>query len=134
MKSLLRNFLIHIVALGVTANILQGFTITGGARTLILGGLGLMFINIMIVPLLKIMFLPLNILTLGLFTWVINVVGLYILILLIPQIKILPFHFPGVDLGGINIPEADLNVLMVAVVASFIIGFISHFLQWLTHK
>jgi len=134
MKSLLRNFLIHIVALGVTSNFLQGFTITGGARTLILGGLGLMFINIMIVPLLKIMFLPLNILTLGLFTWVINVVGLYILILFIPQIKILPFHFSGLDLGGINIPEADLNVLMVAVVASFIIGFISHFLQWLTHK
>lgn len=132
MKSLLRNFLIHFVALWITTILLPGFTVSGGVKTLILGSLGLMFINMMIVPLLKIMFLPLNILTLGLFTWVINVVGLYILTTIIPQIKIMPYYFQGANLGPVSLPGTQLNVLYVAVLASLFIGFISHFFQWLS--
>lgn len=132
MKTLLRHFLIHLVSFWVTAKILPGLTYAGGIRTLALGTVGLMLINIMVVPLLKVMFLPLNILTLGLFTWVINVVGLYILTQVIPQIRLVPFDFMGANLDGFRIPEMQFNVLMVAVATSFLIGFISHFLTWLS--
>lgn len=132
MKSLLRNFLIHLAALWTTSYLLPGFTYSGGIRTLLLGTLGLMLINMAIVPLLKVMFLPLNLLTLGLFTWAINVVGLYLLTTIVPQIKLMPYYFPGINLGGLQIPSADLNILHVAILASFLVGFVSHFLQWLT--
>lgn len=121
-----------MVAIWVTNQLLPGFYYSGGFRTLLLGAVGLMFINLAIIPLLKIMFLPLNLLTLGLFTWVVNVIGLYLLTSLIPAYKILPYNFPGATLGGVIIPAASLNVLYVAIVASFLIGFISHFLQWLS--
>lgn len=132
MKSLLRNFLIHLMTIWFVTVILPGFSYEGGIKTLVLAAAGLMLINIMVVPLLKIMFLPLNLLTLGLFTWVINVVGLYMLVTIVPAVKLMPYSFPGANIDGIVIPSADLNTLMVAILASFLVGFTSHFLQWLS--
>ena len=66
MKSLLRNLLIHLAAIWLTAYFLPGFVVEGGLKTYVLGAFGLMFVNFMIIPLLKIMFLPLNLLFGGL--------------------------------------------------------------------
>lgn len=134
MKTLLRHFLINLTALWVVSATLPGLSYTGGLKTLAQGALGLMLLNMTVVPLLKIMFLPLNLLTLGLFAWVINVVALYLLITIIPQIELIPYNFPGMELGGVIIPPLSLNILLVAIIASFLIGFISHFLQWLYNK
>lgn len=132
MKSLFRNFLLNLVTLWGVSYVIPGFTFSGGFRTLAIGAVVFMLINMAIVPLLKILFLPLNLLTLGLFTWAINVVALYLLTTVVPQFKLIPYSFPGANLGGVNIPAVDLNVLWVAILASFLIGFISHFFHWLT--
>lgn len=131
MKTVLRNFLINLAALAFTSMVLPGLTLSGGFLTLAKGALGLMLINLAIVPLLKIMFLPLNLLTLGFFTWIINVMALYFLTTIIPQIKLVSYSFPGTNLNGFIIPQAEMNVLTVAIVASLLIGFLSHFLHWL---
>lgn len=78
------------------------------------------------------MFLPLNLLTLGIFTWVINVVALYLMVTIIPQFKLVPYSFEGFDLNGFILPAFDFNVLQVAIITSFMIGFISHLLHWLS--
>ncbi len=130
----MRHFLINLTALWAATKILAGLTYSGGLKSLATGALALMLINWAVVPLLKVMFLPLNLLTLGLFAWVVNVVALYFLTAVLPQFKLVPFHFGGVNLSGFVIPAWDLNVLQVAIVASFLVGLISHFLQWLTSK
>lgn len=132
MKTLLRNFLINLITLIVVTRIMPGLVVMGGARGFILSAIALMVLNVAIIPLLKVMFLPLNILTLGLFTWAINVIGLYVLTALFPQLKLIPYNFPGWDLGWIIIPQYDLNVLMVATISSLLLGFIAHFLHWLS--
>lgn len=131
MKTLLRNFLINLGALWVTAKVLPGLTISGGWKSLAIGSLTFMIINILVVPLLKIMFLPLNLLTLGLFSWVVNVLALYVLTAAVTDFKLIPYDFPGASFDGFSIPSYSLNILMVAVVASFLIGLISNFLRWL---
>lgn len=131
-KTALRNYLINLVILwGVTENF-PGLSYTGGFQTLLIGALGLMGMNIIIIPLLKVVFLPLNILTLGIFTWVINVIALYLLTTILPQFKLVPYAFPGGIYLGVNLPPQNLTVLWVAIIASFMIGFASHFLHWLT--
>ncbi|MBI2595652.1 phage holin family protein [Candidatus Daviesbacteria bacterium] len=131
MKILLRSFLIHLITIIAVTKILPGFTYTGGIKTLIIGAIGLMIINWLIIPLLKIMFLPLNLLTLGFFTWAVNVVAIYFLTVLVPQLKIIPYFFQGAEINGFIIPQVELNILMVAILASFLVGLISHVLQWL---
>src|SRR5579872_7523574 len=134
MKSLLRNFLINFAAIFAASRLILGFQIAGGIKSLALGAIGLMILNYFVVPLLKITFLPLNLLTLGLFAWVLNVVALYILTSFLPDFKLLPYYFPGASLNGINLPPQQLNVLEVAILTSFLVGFVSHFLLWLAEK
>ena|SRR3990167_10962865 len=133
MKTLLRYFLINLVSLYLTTKYLPGLTYTGGIKSLMLGALVFMLINFILVPLLKILFLPLNLLTLGIFAWLINVLALYALTTIVSDFVLIPYNFPGTQIAGITLPAMTLTTFWVAVVASFILGTITHFLQWLAH-
>lgn len=133
MKTLLRYYLINLASLLVTTKIIPGLTYTGGLKTLLIGALAFAVINIILVPLLKILFLPLNLLTLGLFAWLVNVLALYALTTLVKGFYLMPYQFPGLLLSGFSIPPLDLTTFWVAVIASLLIGVITHFLQWLVH-
>lgn len=134
MKKILRFYLINAVSLWATTQILPGLTYNGGLKSLLVGGLAFSLINVALVPFLKILFLPLNILTLGIFAWLVNVLALYALTTVISDFRLLPFNFPGFSYNGINIPLYYLSPFWVAVLASFLIGMITHFLQWLTER
>lgn len=133
MKTLLRYFLINLVSLYLTIQFLPGLTYRGGFKSLAVGAAAFMLINFILVPLLKILFLPLNLLTLGLFSWVINVLALFALTTIVSEFALLPYHFPGGIFFGVTLPPLELNTFWVAVVASFMIGVITHFLQWIAH-
>lgn len=133
MKTLLRYFLINLISLYITTRYIPGLAYTGGIKSLILGAAVFMLINFLLVPLLKILFLPLNLLTLGLFAWLVNVLALYALTTLVSDFVLMPYYFHGGNLAGVTIPAMQLTTFWVAVVASFMIGTITHFLQWLAH-
>ncbi len=133
MKSLLRYFLINFAGLYFTTRYIPGLTYTGGIKSLIIGTFAFMLINFILVPLLKILFLPLNLLTLGIFAWLINVLAIYALTTIVSDFVLLPYNFPGATIAGVTIPAMELTPFWVAVVASFMIGIITHFLQWLSH-
>ena len=92
-----------------------------------------MAINLALVPLLRILFLPLNLLTLGLFAWLINVLALYVLTTVVSDFQLLSYTFAGANFNGLIVPSYELSPFLVAVAASFLIGLITNFLQWLTH-
>lgn len=133
MKRLLRYFLINLISLWAATQIVSGLTYTGGLKSLIIGGIAFMIINLLLVPLLKILFLPLNLLTLGLFAWITNVLALYALTTVVSDFQLVSFQFSGANFSGLIIPAYELSPFLVAVAASFVIGLITHFLQWLTH-
>lgn len=133
MKTLLRYFLINFVALYGTTQIIPGLSYTGGFKSLAIGSVAFMLINWILVPLLKILFLPLNLLTVGIFAWLINVLALFALTTVVSDFQLSPYSFHGANILGINFPATELSTFWVAVVASFLIGVITHFLQWLAH-
>lgn len=133
MKKILRYYLINVLSLWVTAQIIPGLQFSGGARTFLVGGAAFAIINFLLIPLLRILFLPLNLLTLGIFSWLINVLALYALTAVVSGINLVPYTFEGFLAGGFSIPDVDLTTFWVAVVASFAIGVITHFLQWIAH-
>ena len=132
MKTLLRYFLINLASLLTATQLIPGLTYTGGVKSLMIGAAAFMIINMLLVPILKILFLPLNLLTLGLFSWLINVLALYALTT-VSSFVLVPFNFPGATIAGVVIPATTLTIFWVAVTASFLIGVITNFLQWLVH-
>lgn len=133
MKHLLRYFLINFISLWITTEIIKGLTYSGGFKSLLTGAVVFTIINFLLVPLLKILLLPLNLLTLGFFAWITNVLALYALTNFLPQFKLIPYFFPGFVYDGFMIPATQLSTLWVAIIASLFIGLLTHFLQWLVH-
>jgi len=72
MRSLVIRWIILTLAIGVTAHIIPGVTIEGGLGSLVVIALIFGLINAIIRPLLLLLTCPLIILTLGLFTLIIN--------------------------------------------------------------
>lgn len=133
MKSLLRYFLINLISLWATTEIIRGLTYTGGFKSLFLGAGVFTIINLLLIPMLKILLLPLNLLTLGIFAWLTNVLALYALTTIYPTFGLTSYYFSGYELGGVIIPPVELSALMVAITASLLIGLFTHLLHWLFH-
>ncbi len=134
MKSLLRKTAIYAFALFLLPQVLSGVKIAGGLPTLFLGGLILTLLSILLRPLLTILTLPLNIITLGLFSSFINVVLLYLLTVLVPQITIQAFIFHGFTFVGFVIPKISFNVFFAFVASSIMLSYTFTIIQWFSKR
>ena len=76
LKLFLQRWVINTVAVMVAANVIPGIDY-GGPASLLVASLLLGIFNVILRPLLLLLSLPVVILTLGLFTWVINALLLY---------------------------------------------------------
>jgi len=72
MRKLLLRWIINGAALYVAARLVDGITFEGGWQTIVIVALIFGLVNALIRPLLKLFTLPIMLLTLGLFTLVIN--------------------------------------------------------------
>jgi putative membrane protein len=132
MKTLLRIFLFSLFALWLTPNLIGGFKIANGLETYVIGGATLAFIYFFVKPVLRLFFLPINLLSLGLLSWLVNVALLYLLTIMVPQVQISAWQFPGISYQGIVIPAYYLNSMTNFVLVSFVLSFIINFLSWLS--
>ncbi len=131
MKSLLRSFLINAASLWIVGQLLSCFSFAKGYETLLLTAVVLGLVNLFIRPLINILLLPINLLTLGTMRWIVNVASLYLVTLLVPDFKIIGFSFSGIFYSGFTIPAFSTSGIPALILTSFILSFISSFLFWL---
>lgn len=134
MKSLLQNIGINALSLFLLSQTLEGVKIIGGVPTFIFGGFVLSLMTTILRPLLQLATLPLNILTFGTFSFLINVIILYLLTIFIPQITISPFVFKGVAFLDFVIPKISFNSFFAFVVSAVILSIIVGSIRWLIEK
>lgn len=131
MKKILRSFAINLATLFLINQLIAGFNIAGGFQGILFTAAVLTGVNLAIKPLIKILLLPINLITLGAFRWLINVISLYLVTLLVPYLEIVGFNFPGFVYQGFVIPEIYLARLWVLIISSLFISLLSTFLFWL---
>lgn len=134
MKSLIRVFVINVLAIFTTVQMLPGLTIKPNFLSLLFVSLVFTILNSFVKPLLKILFFPITLLTLGFFSWVINIGIFYLLLFFVPQIQVSSWIFQGVSYQGFSIPLLKLSPLLTIILASFIISVLSSFFRWLCGK
>lgn len=113
---------------------LPGVKISGGILSFIIAGAALSFMFMTLKPVLGIITLPLNFITLGTFSFFINVIILYLLTVLISNISINSFEFSGLKYAGFIVPKVFVNKFFAFVIASFFLSIIFTFLTWLIKK
>ncbi len=132
MKHLVRVFLFNIFGLWLTSELLPTIQIPGGWQVMILAGFTLSLLMLFVAPVLKILFIPINILTFGLLSWVINVIVIYLLTVFVPEIQIVPWTFPGAGGAGFVIPSVYLSYTMALIATSLLITIITDVLHYVS--
>ena len=123
--------MINAFSLFILTQTLTGVKVSGGISSYVLGGLALAIIYKVLKPILNIISFPLNIVTLGGTSFLINILLFYIATALIPQISINEFTFNGVSFGGFIIPTIHLNTFFAYAAAAFVQSILVSFISWL---
>lgn len=129
MKYLARVYLFNVFSLWLTSSIFPAFNIHGSWQTILLAGIVLSGLMIIVKPILKILFIPINILSFGLLSWMINVVVIYLLTVLVAEVEINAWMFPGINYMGFVIPEIKISYFAALIIASVSVTFISNLLH-----
>jgi len=122
----IRRFILHLLAnaaaLYFISIVLEGnFAITGGIKGYLVAALIFGFLNSLVKPLLKLLSLPLILITAGLFSFVLNMI---IIRLAKYALGVLAFEGIGVQVEGIT---TYFFAGLLLAIANFLI-------HWLTHK
>jgi len=114
MKLILR-ILINAVAIWLTSLLLSGFSFSGSWLNLIIVAIIFGLVNALVRPIVKLLTLPINVITLGLFTLVINTLMLMLTVWLS---------------GTLSLEGGMFASFFTAFIAAIIISIISTILSW----
>lgn len=131
MKTIIRSVAIYTLSLFLMPYLIPGVKIDGGFLTLLIGGSALALLFLTLKPILNIITLPVNMLTLGIFSIFTNALILYILTIFVIDISILPFTYPRTEILGFIIPKLDFNTFFAYIYTSFVLSCIDSFFSWL---
>ena len=88
MRSLLLKIIGSTLGFWLAAELIPGVTLVGGGKALVLTGLALGLANFFLKPILAIVSFPLKILTFGLFGLVLNVLMVWLIDFLLPELTL----------------------------------------------
>lgn len=117
-----------MTSLWLTSLVIHSFTIAGGFIGYLLAGVVLSLLNLIIKPLLKILFIPITILTFGLLSWIVNVIVLYLFTYLVPSVSVSAWLFPGFSSFGFTVPAIQFTYIVTLVIISITITVFSNLL------
>lgn len=121
MKHFFRSIVSFVFALWLTSALIPALTIAGNIWGMLSAGFTLAIMMILLKPLISLIFLPVNILTLGLLGWVVNVIVLFLWSALVPQVTLHPWMFPGLTWGGFVVPSANMSYTWTLIIVSLVI-------------
>lgn len=129
MKYLLRVFLFHSFSLWFVSQVLPALVISGGWQVLLLAGIVLSLLMMLVAPILKILFIPINLLTFGLLSWFINVIVIYLLTLFVSGVSVVAWTFPGASFAGFVLPQIAFSSFVSFILVSLSVSMLVNLLR-----
>lgn len=134
MKVFLRHVLINWLVLYLTDLVYPGFIIGHDLKTLITAAIIWLLLNKIVKPIIKLLLLPINLITLNLFAWVISLLTLFLLQMLVTEIQITSYDFPGTSFEGFVIPSMSFGIFLSYLITSTLLNAFHSFIMWLIRK
>lgn len=132
MKHIIRVYLFNVFALWLSSQILPTITVPGGVSVILFAGLVLSILMLVVAPILKILFIPINIITFGLLSWVINVIVIYLLTVFVPELHVNLWIYTGGTWAGFVVPALHFNYYTALTASSFCITIITDVLHYVS--
>jgi uncharacterized membrane protein YvlD (DUF360 family) len=130
MKKLIRMFVFSAVGLYATSLLIKsGFVVTQDPKNFAIATLIMVAAYYLIAPLMKIIFLPFNIVTFGMFSFVVYILLLNFLINYFGYMSIHPWTFPGLTVMGFTLAKTSLNYWMTLALSALSFSTIINLLE-----
>ena len=130
MKKILRNWFINGVGLALIGWLFTGIEVSCQIYDFLLSALLLTFIIKLMKPVFDIVFLPLNLITLGAFRWIRTVISLGIVIYIANGVNLKEFYFPGIDIGAINIQSFTAPPIISLIIGAILLNLFKKSIRW----
>lgn len=131
MKLLIKLFIINTASLFIISKFFEGLSVGDKYYSLFVTGAVMTAVTLLGKPIIKILLLPLNLITFGFFNWVSSAFVLYIVGLIIKDFKINYFSFEGLTSIWLELPSVYLQGFLAYVAFSFVYSIIYSFFHWL---
>jgi putative membrane protein len=134
MKTILRQIGLNYLSIYLSFHIFSGFVVESSFQVILIASIVWLILNRIVKPIIKLLLLPINLITLGLFSWLISVITLFLLQYLIAGISIQPHFFNGFSFQGFIIPPFPINLLFSYIITSTLINGLHSLISWLIKK
>lgn len=131
MKGPIRNWFFHGLGLFLVAQFVPGLSFSRDFQVLLVASVVFGFLSVFIQPVLSVLTLPLSFLTMGIFSWTLNVIMVYLTTKIVPDFKVLGFYFSGWAYEGFVVPPLTFNPLGTAILVSFIVSLFIFLVDWI---
>jgi len=134
MRSFLRNIFINFLTLLLIAKLTGAIDFSENYLVLIWAAFFLTLLNLLVKPILNLLLMPINLLTLGAFRWVINAIVLLLVTLIVKAFVIKGFVFPGFTFSGFIVPQVSFSFFWALFLVSFLVEIARFVIFWLLGK
>lgn len=134
MKWILREWFLSTVILYIAVLVFPGMAYGGGLQTLLIASGVMTLLDRIVKPIIKLLLLPINLITLGVFRWVVQVLMLVILTRLVTGFGVMGFVFEGWTWNGFIVPTMNINLFWSYILASATIGVTGILVAWVLKK
>lgn len=134
MKTLLRHIFVNYLVIYLTDLVYPGFSVLNDFKTLLTAAVIWLLLNKIVKPIIKLLLLPINLITLNLFSWAIGFLTLFLLQVFADGVSISSYSFPGLTSGGFALPAFHLNLFFSYLVTSILLNSLHATVTWLFHK
>lgn len=124
MKNILQTVLFNTLAIAGVSYLAPGVSYNDQIQVLLVAAVVLGLVNAFVKPFLKILLLPLNVITLGLMGWLTNVIILYLVTLLVAGFSVGPFTLTIFGTALV------LSTFWAYVVVSFMLNIATTLISW----
>lgn len=129
MRHYLKAVIISAIAFYLAYTLVPTINLGVDPKNILIVTAGILLISILIHPIFSLVLLPINILTFGLLSFILNAVLLFSLTRFLPDFSIAAYNFPGANIEGFIIPSANLNQIGTILAVALIITVVQKLLH-----
>lgn len=130
MKTVLKRYLIITLSFLLLTQVITAVKLNVSLTELLKSTFILTFIHYIFRPLANLIALPINILTMNLFSWLINIMVFYLWTVVTPKLEIRSWHFPGIANGQFSLSPMDFPSWQVLILSAIILTVFIKLFEW----
>lgn len=117
MKYIFRKYLSAVLAIFILSQFIPAFSVKSGWWGLFSSAVILSILFYIVKPVINIIMFPINLMTLNLSNWIIQITLFYIWTVISPPVEITGWKFPGISLGPVVLSAVFLVKWQVIIVS-----------------